>query len=265
MIEEEDLNIRERSRSFPSYSLAETLQNAELVKKNLGGYPSSREDISKAIGSERITGASAKKIATMAHFGLIRKAGAKYVLSELYQKITHPLSAEEKSAALVEAFLRPPIYSELVEKLRPSGAIPEHLPTILIRDFEVLEGSAEVAKRVFIESAIFAGVIGPDMKFKSAPTSAGSAKTTTSDNTEASSRGDQGAKLENNKNAPRLEAHVDTDLQEYSFNYWDADGKMAKLYLLREITEADMARLKSFLDLQIKITKKPSAGGPADG
>ena len=262
MNDEEESNIRERSRSFPSYTLAESLQNADMVKKNLGGYPSTREDISKAVGSERISGASAKKIASMVQFGLLRKAGTKYALSELHQKITHPLSTEEKAAALTEAFLRPSLYSQLIEKLRASGAIPEHLRTILIRDFEVLEVSAELASRVFIESALFVGLVGPDLKFKQpAATSPISIVNHQPANTQNE------AHVEKPGQASKSVApQTDTELQEYSFNYWDSDGKTAKLYLLREMTDADMVRLKSFLDLQIKITKKPSAGGgPADG
>src|SRR5690606_4111085 len=127
---------RERSQSYPSYSLQDSLANADLVRKNLGSYPESREGISAAIGSEKISGASAKKIATMAQFGLLRRIGSKYALSELYQKIVHPLSEEERRASLREAFLSPPLYAKLIDRLQTSGGIPDHLKTILIRDFE---------------------------------------------------------------------------------------------------------------------------------
>jgi len=264
MNDEEENSIRERSRSYPSYSLSDSLQNADLVKKKLGNYPSSREDISAALGAERLNGATARKIASMVHFGLLRKSGAKYALSDLHQRIIHPLSSEEHATALQEAALRPSLYTEIVERLKPSGGIPEHLRTILIRDFDVLEGGADRASEVFLETIQFAGVVGPDLKFR-ASTSNPAANDDSGSVPMRSSSNSNAKNAEKTPPSQIANPSVDPELNEYLFNYWDAEGKSAKLYLLREMTQEDMARLKTFLDLQIKITKKPSTTGAVNG
>jgi hypothetical protein len=160
---------RKRSRSNPGVDLEECVALSRKVQQELGFGDHTRLAISQALGSNGITGSTARKIAAMAAFGLLRKAGEGYSLTGLFRKLLRPLPGEEPKI-LKECFMTVPLYQELLERYRPDGFIPASLPAILERHYEIVHPAGNQAAKVFLSSAIYAGLLLPDATFAESST-----------------------------------------------------------------------------------------------
>ncbi|WP_276356457.1 hypothetical protein [Cohnella caldifontis] len=149
---------KERSRSYPSASLEKAIEDTKLVKSKLGSGKLDRDQISIALGYQRINGLAGTRISTMVQFGLLDKDDG-YSLSKLSEKITHPKSKEERNEAILEAFLKPELYAELVQRYQGDGRFPDQLDNILYRDFGITANASQDAAKLFIQSAQFANLI----------------------------------------------------------------------------------------------------------
>lgn len=177
---------KKRSRSYPGYSLEESIRCTERVRAELGSGPHDRESIAYALGSTGLTGASTRKIGSMVHFGLLRRDSGGYSFSALSERILHPISAEERHAAILEAFLLVDLYAELLRRFEADGRVPSRLANILVRDHGIEDAAAEQAAKVFLLSGRYSGLIDdedrivterPSPSTKTVPTPAPSAET----------------------------------------------------------------------------------------
>ena len=64
---------RERSTSYPSISLERAINFVEKMRKTVGPGPYDRQIALEGLGYAGVSGASASKIASLIHFGLLEK------------------------------------------------------------------------------------------------------------------------------------------------------------------------------------------------
>lgn len=141
---------QQRSTAYPSISLESALEATALLREKLGQGPYSRESAANAWGN-KLTGASAMKIATLVHFGLLRREGNAYYQSDLATKILIYTNEAEKLEGMREAVQQPKLYKQLIENFK-GQALPTMLESILIRQFGITERVSKEAASVFRKS-----------------------------------------------------------------------------------------------------------------
>ncbi len=159
-------DIRKRSRSYPGASLSESVANVRLVSSGLGSGQHKREDVSRAIGSPAVSGASARKIAAMVAFGLLNRTGDGYSVSSLAKSILRPLPDEEP-VLLRKAFFNVELYKSVYEAYKADGKFPEALAITLERKFGIADEIGTYAARILLDSARTAGVVDASGSFVS--------------------------------------------------------------------------------------------------
>ena len=152
---------RKRSKNYPGASLRDSVENLKAVHAALGLGAHKREDISIVIGSPKLSGSSARKIAAMVAFGLMSKSGDGCAITQLGKKIVRPLDGEEQDL-LIQAFQNVALYREVFEAYSDEERLPDGMPIILERKFGIADGIGEYCFRFLRESAITAGLLLPD-------------------------------------------------------------------------------------------------------
>lgn len=148
---------RDRSTAYPAIPLSEAI---EYSKKLIAAYPKSSFDRASAamsMGYATLSGASAPKVAALAHYGLLNRKGNAYNNSDLAERILHYSTEEEKAEAILEAVKHPKLFESLIAEY--SGrAIPPTLNNILVRQYKISLKVAETVVQIFKESLEFAGL-----------------------------------------------------------------------------------------------------------
>lgn len=148
---------QERSVAYPGVSLGDAVQYAAKLKESLGSGPYSREEAARAMGHVKLTGPAARKVAALAHYGLLERTGSVYRQSKLALVILAPVSDIEKENAIKQAAVTPRLFQKLCEKFN-NQALPTLLSNILAREGIGMKVSEEVAN-IFRETMEFAGLL----------------------------------------------------------------------------------------------------------
>ncbi|MBI1984940.1 MAG: hypothetical protein HYS60_02400 [Candidatus Wildermuthbacteria bacterium] len=150
---------RERSVAYPSLNLESAVDSVAKLRSALGKGPYSREDAAKALGYSGLSGASARAVAALVHYGLLERNGNTYFTSELSEEIVHPTddTGMKKLRALVMAARTPRLFERLISKFQ-SQSLPGLLENILMRE-GVSSGSAKEAATTFKETLQYAGLL----------------------------------------------------------------------------------------------------------
>src|SRR3989344_5274936 len=148
---------RDRSTAYPAIPLGEAI---EYSKKLIAAYPKSQFDRASAatsMGYATLSGASAPKVAALAHYGLLDRKGNAYKNSDLAERILHYSTEEEKAEAILEAVKHPKLFESLIGEY--SGrAIPPTLNNILVRQYKISLKVADTVVQIFKDSLEFAGL-----------------------------------------------------------------------------------------------------------
>lgn len=150
---------RERSKAYPGAPLEDCVRYAAQIKKELGKGTHDRDSLAKAMGFETVSGAVSPKIAALVHFGILNRTQGGYELSEDSKRITDHIDEAERSAAIREAFSKPTLYQEILDKFGVGGVIPGQLATHLHRFHGITAAASASAAEIFLQSGRFAGVI----------------------------------------------------------------------------------------------------------
>ena len=106
-----------RGPSYPSFALPRAIEFTARIEKNHRNAQVHREDSMVSMGFAGRSGASLQAIATLSSYGLLETRGKGYVaVSERARAILFADSAGERSSAMSEAALSPPIFQGLHEK-----------------------------------------------------------------------------------------------------------------------------------------------------
>ncbi len=154
---------RERSIRYPGMGLAESLKLCEAIdSKGLDGL--SAAEIASALGYKNIkTNTFSAGLSAARQFGLLNLGAEGYELTPLAREILHPVDPAKVSQLHRQALLKPPLYTELVERLA-NRRVPdvEILGNILYHNHQITASAKRTAAEAFLDSARFAGTLGPD-------------------------------------------------------------------------------------------------------
>lgn len=141
-----------RSNSYPSISIEEALELTTLINKNGGYHFIKLEDIANI--TKKSIGGMSQKVGSAVQYNLLEmKPGIGYRPSDLFKRISKPLSATERRQSLIAAFNSPKLYLELISKLEGNPLPSEGILTnILERDHHIYDDAAKKAAMVFLEN-----------------------------------------------------------------------------------------------------------------
>lgn len=149
----------ERSAAYPAINLKDAIDAMEQLRKNLGvSGKYSRESAAQGLGYLGVSGASARKVAALVHYGLLIREGNTYRQSLLATRIALALTDDEKLGAIRESAKCPKLFNNLIEQLE-GQALPAMLPNLLSRDYSINEKVSKDVAEVFRQSIEFAGLL----------------------------------------------------------------------------------------------------------
>jgi len=125
---------RQHSPGYPNMALSKAISAVQKIFDADRQAPVDRVVAAKHIGYSGQSGASDKALASLAHYGLLEKAGkGETRVTQLAVDILHPESSAARRAALREAGLNPGIFQEIYD--RYDGRLPseEALRSYLLR------------------------------------------------------------------------------------------------------------------------------------
>ena len=131
---------KQRSPGYPGMDLIEAIALAEKLYNIVRTSITTREDAAKDLGYAGLTGASAKALADLVHYGLLERSGKGGI--RLTQRTVNILwgEPEEKRQAISEAAVYPTLFSDLQEQF------PEVMPSEnQLKGFLHRRGFADVA------------------------------------------------------------------------------------------------------------------------
>jgi hypothetical protein len=125
---------RQHSPSYPNMPLSKAIATVQKIFDADRQAPVDRAVAAKHIGYSGQSGASDKALASLAHYGLLEKAGkGETRVTQLAVDILHPDTPAERRAALRKAGLKPGVFQEIYD--RYEGRLPseEALRSYLLR------------------------------------------------------------------------------------------------------------------------------------
>jgi hypothetical protein len=125
---------RIRSPNYPAISLPEAISRAKTIHEAEQHLAAPREVVAKHLGFGGLNGLSNRIISALTKYGLLEEvSGDKVKISPLAISILHPTSEAEKAAAIKDAALKPPLFSEITSEWNGARPSDENLRTYLIR------------------------------------------------------------------------------------------------------------------------------------
>lgn len=247
------MTARERSTAYPSLSLEEAVILAGKVRDALGSGDITRDQISPAIGHEKLTGPAASKIGAIAHYGLLDKGKGTYRISSLATKILSPISEQERVAALQEAALRPTLFAKIYETYLPDGRLPAAIEAIMHREHGVTRDASKTAHENLVDTLVYAGMLDEQTRCFGSSESCGD-----SDATEEPAKDD--ASRNPTPNPPAADAPSAYQVYELPMTFG-----IAKVILPPKLTSKDFATLESLVGL-VKhfVSDAPAGEGSGD-
>jgi len=132
---------RVRSPGYPSIGLKQAIEIVKKIYDKVRRNPIDRESAAKEVGYSGMTGAAAKMLSNLTHFGLIEKAGKGDLrVSEIAVEALYGHPESKKRAAIWETAFAPELFAQIRER-HPDGFVSE----IALRNLLKREGFAEIA------------------------------------------------------------------------------------------------------------------------
>lgn len=156
-------------RRYPGATLDECIRLVELVVSKMGMGTHTAEDLASALGMSAAGGATKRKIAAMAAFGLLDRGAGQYSISGLTRSLLRPMPGE-RPTLLRKAFENVPLYRDVLQAFAEQGRLPDQdaLAATLVRKYGIANASGDYAAKVLLESAAVAGIIDSERRFESA-------------------------------------------------------------------------------------------------
>ncbi|MEZ4104664.1 MAG: hypothetical protein R3B60_05280 [Candidatus Paceibacterota bacterium] len=160
--------MKQRSASYPYYSIEESLDFSQKIYKNYGTtYRAKREEIADALGYS--VGSLTQKVSAAVQYGFLdMKSKEGYMVTPLFVNWHRPISEESKNDALEEAFRNPPLYSDLLEVFENNILPPtKPLANILLQKHNISEKACARAAEIFELNAKFVGALSEESRILS--------------------------------------------------------------------------------------------------
>lgn len=143
---------------YPSYALADSVAAAEAIHKRGGGV-ATRDQLAAFLGYKTTnSGAFLTRLASARLFDLITTRDKNFVVTPLAQRILMPVYEAQPKEALVEAFLKVPLFKAIFEELHGRELPPDFgFKNMLVTQYGLGPAQAAEAHRALMESADTAG------------------------------------------------------------------------------------------------------------
>lgn len=126
---------RVHSPGYPNTSLPKALAHARSIHAADRRNIIDREAAVKHMGYSGQSGAADKALASLAHYGLVEKAGKGQTrVTQLAVDILHPDTQEQRKKALAEAAYTPSIFAEIRERFQDGHPSESALRSWLVRE-----------------------------------------------------------------------------------------------------------------------------------
>ena len=144
---------------FPIYPLSTALEIARKVETEYAGSLT-EATLAIALAASAKSSGFQLKVLTAKQFGLLSKQGDNLMTTKLAKSIFKPVSDDERSTALAEAFHNIPLFDAVSNKYQGSPLPPdEALRNVLEREFKVTHERVVSAHSMLINSAKTAGIL----------------------------------------------------------------------------------------------------------
>jgi hypothetical protein len=141
---------------YPRTSYASAWEVAEVVDDT--GGKCAIETCARKL-NRKVSGSFKAIIGSGVKFGLITSKRELLTTTNLFRRIKHAYDKQEEKVFHREAFLHPPLFTQICRKFR-SRELPVHmLDVMLIREFGVEEINAQNVAKAFVEGARMVGVL----------------------------------------------------------------------------------------------------------
>lgn len=109
--------------------------------------------------NRKVSGSFKAIIGSAVKFGLITSKRELLTTTNLFRRIKHAYDKQEEKVFHREAFLHPPLFTQICRKFR-NRELPVHMfDVMLIREFGVEEINAQVVAKAFVDGARMVGVM----------------------------------------------------------------------------------------------------------
>lgn len=144
---------------FPMYDFNTAKLIADTIERD-GAGNLTEETLAIALGSSVKSSGFQLKALTARQFGLVTKQGNTLSTTNLEKAIFKPTSEVEKQKALVESFLKIPLFREVANRFK-GQSLPSNpaFRNILEREFKIANDRVADAERVLMDSAQDTGVL----------------------------------------------------------------------------------------------------------
>ena len=246
------MSVKNRSRAYPSLDLHEAIDVLRLLVEVHDFREGDRDCIARLLGhASGLSGVAGRKVAALVHFGLLERRESRYRLTALSRHICDSVAEESFRSALRRAFLIPPLFRELVDSYRPTGAIPRYFAEAL-PDHGVTEAARHEVARIFMASGEYAGILAADGVFLDEKSGAPLPSPKATPKQEAVPA--QEAPPVNNMQA--VVTAPDPNIQ--TLRFFLTDRKMAEIKLPAGLNEDDLHLIRAqvdFLELQVRLSR----------
>lgn len=162
-----------RSAAYPAIGLEDAFNRLLKVPDRIGvNGPFNRETVATGIGYTSLNGASARAVAALVHYGLLRREKDYYYVSDLGKNWLLPTDEHIRPKLIKEAAITPKLFANLYSEY--SGqALPRLLNNRLVAQYGIQPKVADEVVTLFREALSYAGLLSEnDMVLHDTPDSA---------------------------------------------------------------------------------------------
>ena len=125
---------RVRSPNYPSMSLSDAIERLTKLGGEIHSHPAPRDVVVTSMGYSSVNGASLTALAALRKYGLLRRDGEDFRITERGMMYLHPQRADERSTAIRDAASEPKLFAELNERFSGGKASDELIRSFLVRN-----------------------------------------------------------------------------------------------------------------------------------
>ncbi len=128
------MNKRTRSPNYPAISLPEALERLKGLWDSIENHAADREVVVKGMGYTTVHGASITALSALCKYGLVKREGRDYRITERGQMYLHPKNHTERKEAIQSAAIEPKLFVLLNEQFPGGTSNDELIRNYLIRE-----------------------------------------------------------------------------------------------------------------------------------
>lgn len=141
---------------YPRTSYTGAWELAEIVDET--GGKCSIENAAKKM-DRKVSGSFKAIIGSSVKFGLVTSKRELLSTTTLFKRIKHAYDKEEEMQFHREAFLAPPLFTQLCRKFRNRELPVQMLDVMLMREFNVEEINAQAVAKLFVDGCHMSGIL----------------------------------------------------------------------------------------------------------